>query len=56
MVVNIAFLVFVAVALIRTVSYGIYCIKRTVPGGISVFVLALGIVFCGAVIWLTGIK
>ncbi len=53
MVVNIAFLVLVAVSFIRTVSYGIYCVKRTVVGGISVFMLALGIVFCGVVIWIT---
>ena len=56
MVVNIAFLVLVAVSLIRTVSYGIYCMRRTVTGGISVFVLALGVAFCGIVIWMTGIK
>lgn len=56
MVINIAFLVLVAVFLIRTVSYGIYCVKKTVVGGISVFALALGMIFCGAIIWITGIK
>lgn len=56
MVVNIAFLILVVVSLVRTVSYGIYCVKKSVVGGISVFVLAIGVVFCGVTIWLMGIK
>ncbi len=56
MAVNIVFLVLAAVALIRTISYGIYCVRKSVIGGISVFALALGVVFCGVVTWMTGIK
>ena len=52
MIINIVFLVFIIISLIRAISYGIYCMKRTVVGGISVFALALGVMFCGAmVIW-----
>ncbi len=56
MVANLVFLVLIVVALVRTVSYGIYCVKRSLVGGISVFVLALGIILCGITIWITGIK
>lgn len=47
MVVDLVFLMLITVALLRTVSYALYCVKQSVIGGISVFVLALGIVFCG---------
>lgn len=50
MVINMVFLVLSVIALIRTVSYGIYCAKRDITGGIGVFALAVGIVFCGFMI------
>lgn len=56
MIVNIVFLIIVAVSLIRTASYGVYCTKKSVIGGIGVFILALGEIFCGLVIWIVGIK
>lgn len=56
MIVNIAFLILIVIALIRTVSYGIYCLRRTLVGGISVFALAIGMVFSCVMIWITGIK
>lgn len=50
MVANVVFLVLIAISFIRTISYGIYCVERSKTGGVSVFVLAAGIVFCGAMV------
>lgn len=44
----IMFGVMIVYVIIRTVAYGIYCMKKTgVVGGISVFLLALGAAFAG---------
>lgn len=48
MFLNIIFVLLLGFIFIRTVSYGIYCIKETgVLSGISVFILAAGTIFTG---------
>ncbi len=55
MVLNIIYGLLILFILIRTIAFGIYCVKETgVAGGISVFVLAAGTAVTGYVILFTG--
>ena len=48
MTVNYIFLVFSVYVIIKTISYGIYCIKNTgIVSAVSAFALALGIAATG---------
>jgi hypothetical protein len=51
--VNYIFLVFSAYVIIKTISYGIYCIKTTgIISAVSAFTLALGIAATGVGVYL----
>ena len=51
MLINIVFFIAVLVSVVRTVSYGVYTIKKdSIIGGISVFVLAATNLFTVTVI------
>ena len=53
MVINLAFLLLIAVVVIRTVAFGIYCLKNSgVVGGISVFAVSAGAFATGVIILL----
>ena len=48
MTVDYIFLIFAVYVIIKTISYGIYCIKTTgILSAVSTFVLALGVVATG---------
>lgn len=54
MIISIFFSVLIAVSFIRTISYGIYCLKTSgLTAGISVFILAATPLFCGVAILIT---
>ena len=53
MVINLALLLLIAVIVIRTVAFGLYCIKKKrVAGGISVFFLCAGAFATGVIVLL----
>ena len=53
MTVNYIFLVFSAYVIIKTISYGIYCIKATgIVSAVSAFTLALGIALTGVGVYM----
>lgn len=48
MIIDIIFIMLLVYIFIRTVSYGIYCLKQTgIVGGISVFVLGVFVIVTG---------
>lgn len=48
MIINIIFILILIYIFIRTVAYGIYCLKQTgIAGGISVFVLGAFVIITG---------
>lgn len=52
MLINIIFMIVIAISAIRTVVYGIYAIKNDgIAAGISVFVLCGGVLFSGYIIF-----
>ncbi len=51
MTINLAFLLLIAATAVRTVSYGIYCLKNnSTSGAISVFILSACTVATGFII------
>ena len=53
MTVNYIFLVFSVYVIIKTISYGIYCIKSTgIVSAVSAFTLALGIAATGVGVYM----
>lgn len=51
MSIKLIFGILILFVIIRTIAYGIYCVKKTgVLGGISVFALSLGSIFAGWII------
>lgn len=51
MVINLAFFLLIAVVAVRTVAFGIYCLKKVgVLGGISVFFISAGAIATGVLV------
>ncbi|MGN1116936.1 MAG: hypothetical protein ACI4TH_10220 [Candidatus Ornithomonoglobus sp.] len=55
MILNVIYGILILFILIRTIAFGIYCAKETgIAGGVSVFVLAIGVAATGYMILFTG--
>ncbi|MDD6762745.1 MAG: hypothetical protein PUD92_03775 [Clostridiales bacterium] len=55
MILNVIYGILILIILIRTIAFGIYCIKESgITGGISVFILALGEAITGYMILFAG--
>lgn len=51
MVINLAFFLLIAVVAVRTVAFGVYCLKKVgVLGGISVFFISAGAIATGVLV------
>lgn len=55
MILNVIYGILILLILIRTIAFGIYCVKETgIVGGISVFILGAGVAATGYMILFTG--